>query len=291
MWTYRQTYERQRYIGLYYDCAVYMPDDNIHHSYGYRTADDTVLPVNCVLGARRIAQRLYCMLREREPEQTMIMYHHSGMINMAVLSWCDVYVDGENYCSRLSKQEQDYHRVSPPDTFLAQSMGHNFGLTTWFEDQFERSRAVTKEDWKILGLQPTTHLYGLILLHDAGYWRSYGNPEAYKAVDAALAKYHFDEDYRMIPYWSQKIVSLPDKVFASFYRNDKTQTVLMVLLNNNEDDRQLTLKMDWKALGFDDPQALQVDDPVFNGQPAIVNGELVTPVGKANMRLLAILPR
>ncbi|MBI4024952.1 MAG: hypothetical protein HY360_08215 [Verrucomicrobia bacterium] len=291
VWTYRQTYDRQRYIGLYYDCEMYMPDDNIHHGSGYRTADGTILPVNCVLGARRIAQRMYCMLREREPDQTMILCHHSGRINMAVLSWCDVYTDGENFASRLNKQEIDYHRVFPPDAFLAQSMGRNFGLTTLFLDQFTRSRAVAPEDWKILGLQPTTHLYGLILLHDGGYWRAYGNPDAYKAVDEALAKHHFDADYRMIPYWNQKVVSLPDKVFATFYRNDRSKTVLMVLLNNNDNDRQLTLKMDWKALGFDDPGQLKVDDPVFKGSPTIVNGELVTPVGKANMRLLVILPR
>jgi len=294
VWTYRQTYDRQRYIGLYYDCAMYMSDDNIQHGYGYRTADGTILPVNCVLGARRIAQRMYCMLREREPEQTMIMYHHSGLINMAVLSWCDVFADGENFTSRLNKKEQDYHRVFPPDAFLAQAMGHNFGLTTWFLDAFTRSGSVTKEDWKTqgpMGLQPTLHLYGLILLHDSGLWKSYGNPEAYQAVDAALAKYHFDEDYRMIPYWNQKIVAMPDKVFVTFYRNDKTQTVLVVLLNNNEDDRQLNLKIDWKALGFDDSQKLEVDDPIFSGRPSIINGELMTPVGRANMRLLAIFPQ
>jgi hypothetical protein len=351
VWTYRQTYGRQRYIGLYYDCAMYMPDDNLHHGCGHRTTEGAILPVNCVLGARRIAQRLYCMLRELEPKQTMVMCHHSGMINLAVLSWCDVFADGENFASRLNKQEIDYHRVFPPDAFLAQSMGHNLGLTVWFLDQFTRSRAVDPADWKTLGFQPTTHLYGLILLHDSGYWKSYGYPEAWKAVDAALLKYHFDDEYRMIPYWNQKIVPLPEKVFATFYRNERTGTVLLILLNNNEEDQQLALRLDWQALGFGDPAAVQVDDPVCGGQPAVetlaeplripvgvepdppvsrnwrddfhvarpvgvepdppvsrnwrddfhvvrrgsarasvVNGELVTPVGLADMRLLALTP-
>jgi len=288
VWTYGQTYKRQRYIGLYYDCALYMPDDNIHHGYGYRTDDGTVLPVNCVLGARRIAQRLYCMLREHEPDRTFVIIHNSGMINLAVMSWCDVYIDGENFASRLNKKEVDYHRVYPPDAFLAQSMGHNFGLTTRFEDQFTRSRAVSPEDWKTLGLQPVTHLYGLILLHDCGYWKSYGNPDAYEAVDEALIKYHFDEEYRMIPYWDQKVVSLPENVSSTFYRNRRTRTVLMVLLNNNDEQLELRLKVDWNALGFHDPARLKVDDPVFKGQPRIVDGELVTPVGRADMCLLAI---
>ena len=37
------------------------------------------------------------------------------------------------------------------------------------------------------------HLYGLILLHDGGYWKAYGNKEGYRIVDEALRKYHFDE--------------------------------------------------------------------------------------------------
>jgi len=291
VWTYYQTYKRQRYIGLYYDCALYMPDDNIYHGCGMRGEDGTVTPVNCILGARRIAQRLYCMLRENEPEQTLIIIHHSGMINMAVMSWCDVYIDGENFASQLTRKEPDYHRILTPDQFLAQSMGHNFGLTTRFEDQFIRSHAVSPEDWKTLGWQPVTHLYGLILLHDSGYWKNYGNPDAYQAVEAALLRYHFDETYQMIPYWKQKIVALPNNVFATFYRNSHTRTVLMVILNNNDADQHLRLRLDWKALGFDHVNTLAVDDAVFREDAVIENGELVVTVGRANMKLLAIAPK
>jgi hypothetical protein len=129
VWCYRQLYDRQRYLGLYYDCAPYLPDDNVYHEAGY-VEGGKVLPTNPVLSARRIAQRMYCMLRQLEPERTMILYHHSGGIDMAFLSWCDVYVDGENFTSRLSKRAQDYHRVYPVDAFLAQSMGHNLDRQT-----------------------------------------------------------------------------------------------------------------------------------------------------------------
>jgi len=202
-------------------------------------------PISSVLSARQTAQRLYCMLRELEPDRTMILYHHSGQIDMAFLSWCDVYVDGENYVSRLSKTEQDYHRVYPPDAFLAQSMGHNFGPATWFLDQFTRSQAVTAEDWKTLGTQPCDHLYGLILLHDSTYWKAYGI--GYERIDSALCKYSYDDRYRMIPYWSQQLVQLPENVFATFYVDDKAQTTLIVLLNNGEEDRSLRLDLDWNV--------------------------------------------
>lgn len=287
VWLYRQTYKRGRFVGLYYDCAPYLPDDNIYHGAGYREGQ-RILPTNNVLAAREIAKRMYCMLRELEPEQTMILYHNSGCIDMSFLSWCDVYVDGENFTSRLSKNDQDYHRVFSPDSFLAQSMGHNFGPANYLLDEFNRSGATTEEDWKRLGVQPVTQLYGLILLHDSTYWKAYGIPEGYKMVDAALAKYHFDDSYTMMPYWNQKIVKLPEKVFATFYRNDAEKRVLIVLLNNNETDLKLRLQLDWKALGFSDPRKLTVDDAVFHEGASIENGELVTPVGRANMRLLAV---
>ncbi|MBI2191372.1 MAG: hypothetical protein HYU36_05255 [Planctomycetes bacterium] len=287
VWCYRQTYKRGRYIGLYYDCAPYLQDDNFHHGGGLKIGG-RVHPTGAVLGAREIAKRLYCQLRELEPEQTMVLYHNSGQIDMAFLSWCDVFVDGENFTSRLSKVEQDYHRLFPPEAFLAQSMGHNFGLNNWFLDEFNRSGATNEEDWKRLGVQPVTHLYGLILLHDGGYWKAYGNPQGYERVDGALRKYSFDERYRMIPYWRQKVVTLPEKVFATFYRDDAAERVLVILLNNNENDLQLRLKLNWPELGFGDWRGLKVDDAVFLEGASIEDGELVTPIGCANMRLLAI---
>jgi len=285
VWCYRRTYDRGRYIGLYYDCAPYYPDDNLHHGAGCRK-DGKLLPVKPVLAAREMAKRMYCMLRELEPDRTMVLYHNSGQIDMAFLAWCDVYVDGENFTSKLRKTEPDYHRIYPPDAFLAQSMGHNFGPSVWFLDEFTRSRAVSKEDWKRLGTQPCDHLYGLILLHDSGYWKAYGI--GYERIDAALRKYAFDDRYRMIPYWNQKVVTLPDKVFATFYRDPGAGVVLLVLLNNNDNDLALRLKLDWTALGFEDWRRVAVDDAVFHGEVKIENAELHTPVGKANMRLLAL---
>lgn len=63
---------------------------------------------------------------------------------------------------------------------------------------------------------------------------------------------------------------------------------LLVLLNNTDQPLDLRLKLDWAALGFSDWHGLKLDDPVFAGNPRVENGELLTPIGPANMRLLAI---
>ena len=153
----------------------------------------------------------------------MILYHQSGAVDAAILSWCDVFVDGENFTSRLTKKEPDYHRLYPVEAFLAQSMGRNFGPSVWFLDEFTRSGAVAEEDWKRLGAQPVTHLYGLILLHDSGYWKAWGLKEGYRMVDEALRKCSFDDRYRMIPYWNQTLVRLPEKAYATFYVDDRVK--------------------------------------------------------------------
>jgi hypothetical protein len=304
VWCYRKAYDRGRFVGLYYDCAMYLPDDNHYHGQGL-LRDGAWHPATPVLGAREVAKRLYCMLRELEPEQTMILYHHSGQVNMAVLSWCDVYVDGENFTSRLTKTECDYHRLFPPDAFLAQSRGHNFGPANWFLDEFSRAKAIASdEEWAAVGSQPVDHLFGLVLLHDSGYWMAYGR--GYEHTVEVLRRCAFDERYEMIPYWEQRVVDLPEGVFATFYRDPGAKRVILVLLNNNEENMNLRLALDWKALGFEDPGRVKVDDtwaaratppqdpakeadvPLCAALASIEDGRLVTPVGHANMRLLVL---
>jgi len=303
VWCYRQLYDRGRFLGLYYDCAPALSDDNHYHGQGRRVGD-TWQPTFPLLGAREVAKRMYCMLRELEPERTMILYHLSGQINMAFLSWCDVYVDGENFTSRINKVERDYHRLFPVDAFLAQSRGHNFGLTNYFLDEFSRAKAIeTDAEWAAVGSQPVDHLFGLILLHDSTYWMAYGR--GYEHTVEVLQRVNFDDRYRMIPYWKQKIVALPENVFATFYCDDVAKRVLLVLLNNTEENRTLRLKLDWAALGLD-PRRVKVDDtwaakatppqdpalaadvPLCAALARLEGEELVTPVGHANMRLLVL---
>lgn len=303
VWGYRQLYNRGRFLGLYYDCAPALSDDNHYHGQGLRVGDRWQ-PTYPLLGAREVAKRLHCMLRELEPQQTMILYHLSGQINMAFLSWCDVYVDGENFTSRLNKVERDYHRLFPVDAFLAQSQGHNFGLTTYFLDEFARAKAIeTDEEWAAVGSQPVDHLFGLILLHDATYWMAYGR--GYEHTVEVLQRIQFDDRYRMIPYWKQHLVALPKNVFATFYMDEAAHRVLLVLLNNNEENLNLRLQLDWAALGLD-PARIRVDDtwaakatppqdparaadvPLCAALAHLEGSELVTPVGHANMRLLVL---
>lgn len=290
LWNYNQIYKRARMPGVYYDCDMEPNDDNPYHGGGLKI-NGHVIAQPSILGTRRLVQRMYVMLRNLEPERTMIAIHASGFLNLAYMGWADLYIDGENFTSLLNKQNQDYHKLYPPDKFLAKSMGHNTGLTVRFLDEQMRAHAVEEEDWAKLGLQPTLQIYGLVLLHDSVLWHAAGNQLAYKVMNDALMKYNFDDRYRVVGwYFDQKIVALPDKVFATFYKDDSTGRILIVLLNNNEKELNLELALDWKALGISDPNHRAVDDALFHQGASIRDGKLITPIGAANTRLIVIQP-
>jgi len=286
---YRENYRRSRFVGLYYDASGETQDSNIYHGAGIKIGDE-IKPILTMIGTRLITKRLYQMLRDLEPEHTLVIYHASGMFNMAFLSFCDIYADGENFTSILqrNKDRRDYHIVFPPDAFRAQSMGHNFGPTDWLLDEFTRSRAITLEEFKTIGTQPVDHLFGLVLLHDSTYWQAYG--VGYDRWHEALKKYRFDKRYEMIPYWNQEIAKMPENTFATFYVDKRAKRVIMIALNNNETDINLSLDLDWNALGYKSTAALRAVDAVHKEPARIGGGKLEFKIGRANSKMIVIGP-
>jgi hypothetical protein len=211
------------------------------------------------------------------------------MVNIAYFSFVDFFADGENFTGQLNKDNLDYHKIYRPDSFRATSMGHNFGPAVWFLDEFGRSGAIKEDDWKELTYQPAEHLFGLILLHDSTYWFAYAPWEAYEPTILALKKYNWGDDYRMIPYWRQTVTGkLPDKMYATFYVDDRRRRVITIFLNNNEEGGTMTMDVNWAKLGFDSPGGLSATDAVHGGACVIENGKLKFDYGRANFRMIVI---
>jgi len=259
VWSYWKLYQKKRYRGIYHDDGICICG-NTQHGCG-RDDHGVVQPTRTVLGKREINKRLYTMLREQErdktdegyPElrgRTYIIQHHSGHLDMAWASFCDYYADGENFTGRLSLKDQDYHRIYPPDRFRAQSMGHNFGPACWFLDEFHPAGINQRDGTGWNTFEPVYHLFGLILLHDSTYWFAWAPQSSYQPYIRALRYCNWGDQYRMIPYWSQKVVKLADKQYATFYVDDKAKRVIMIFLNNNERGGIFNRTLDWKQLGF-----------------------------------------
>jgi len=168
---------------------------------------------------------------------------------MAWASFCDFYRDGENFGGQLSAKDRDYHRLYPPDRFRAQSMGHNFGPACWFLDEFHPAGVGKRDGTGWESFEPVYHLFGLVLLHDSTYWMSWAAPDSYQPYVRALRSCNWGDQYRMIPYWSQQIVKLPEHQFATFYVDDKARRILLIFLNNGEEPGTFDHALDWKALG------------------------------------------
>jgi hypothetical protein len=284
LWGYYDLYKRAPYIGVYYDDGE-VSCTNTHHGCGY-IRNGQVVPEWSYMGKREINKRMYTMIRSLEGRSQFIQ-HRSGMPNMAFFSFVDIIADGENFTGQLTKDTPDYHTIFPPDAFRATSMGHNFGPAVWFLDQFSRSGAVKDEDWKTLTYQPVEHLFGLILLHDSTYWYAYAPLEAYEPMVMALRKYNWGDDYRMIPYWRQTVTKkLPEKMYATFYVDDRRGRAIMIFLNNNEEGGTMTLDVNWGKLGFDGPGNVIVTDAVHNGPCSIEAGKLEFTYGRANFRMV-----
>jgi hypothetical protein len=249
------------------------------------------------LEARELVKRLYLSFAEPNPEGTATEFHQSGMWYGAwQFSFNDAHLDGECFCSLLTKEKPGYHHYYPVDAFRAQMLGYQFGIPTAILDQFGRSGAIASEEaWKRWGTNPVDFFMALCYLHyDAAPAPAYAKQEFVKPWTEAAKQYGLLStrlpDDRYDPYWTQKIISgLPEKVYVSTYHITETKRTILVLANYNEQELPLTLTVDWAKLGYDDPSQLKVVHTVPDGQDAqIVDGKLRFTVGKAGGRMVVI---
>ena len=102
---YRHSTIADRYVGTFCGCAAPRAgQQRLPRRRLSANRPDSPRRIRC--SARRASPADVLRLRQLEPERTMIVYHHSGCIDMAFLSWCDVYADGENFTSRLSRRSK-----------------------------------------------------------------------------------------------------------------------------------------------------------------------------------------
>jgi len=258
VWHYAKLFEETPCRGVYADDGpAYC--SNPHH--GHKD------PLIAMLGYREIIKRIYEVLREMYPDGTYNIHHMSGMRNMALEAFYDVYATGENFSSRITMGNVHYASHFRVDAFKSESMGHNWGPTCWFLPQLHNVRAPFVEKygkerekwyphWAKFVNGSAEYLIGLILLHDSTLWPAWIPKEPVKYMRDGLRKADFNMSYDYIPYWSQTIVKLenPD-TYASFYIDKKRRRVLLVYLNHTEDSGPVRMKLDWKQLGLEPDRA------------------------------------
>jgi hypothetical protein len=311
VWQHSKLYEQHHYTGFYYDVSTPQDADN---PYAVGGGDQE----NGLLAYRSLVQRMYTMIRLREPEGS-IRYHESGMLNGLVLPYQEMIVDGENWFGILNTNKPEYHHVMTLPMFRAQYMGTNFGPVNWWLAQPTRAfSGLTAVGRKMTDIyvdpdREARWIAGIVLLHNSGLWGAY-QPGDDSPVITAMQKYALsNRRYEFIPYWNQKLVvaePTSQNLVVSIYRgknqgprgplaggkdaenNEKIvplpkRAVLVVFNNTDRRAGDIRLTVDWQALGFD-PENIAVD--AADGREAITRQGryLIVPVTRRDVRVIGI---
>lgn len=281
--------------GYYFDVGFPQACNNVRHGCGVVDRHGKVQPTLNLLPIRRFIKRLYTTLKADHPE-AMLAYHSSNRTYMPIFSFCDLLLDGESYYGMLNRTDRkSYESFLTLEVFRTLHRGNPMGTVNALLPQFSRRGSLTYDEAAEIHsrdgeVRPYNYLIGMTLLHDSILWPSYmwsgsGCYEIYRV----LGELSFDERYRYVPYWSQKIVALPDKIVASFYVDASGGRVLMVLMNvNRGKDPRLALDLDWPLLGLD-PERVRVRNAMHE-EPVRIDdrGRLEVPAPVLTYRLVVL---
>jgi len=293
VWKHHELAKEYGHDGLYVDYAgvygtVFAPECGL----GYvRDGKEypTLFPVCAV---REMWKRVYTMFKSLNPD-SVIVGHVSQAVHAPVLSFCDVWLNGEhNWRGHLY---DNYLEVLPLDELRAAFRAHGHGGIPWFLPQWYGAILEDKDVAKFQDngkpsqatIEKSRHLFGLGLLHDFGFWPICGmNGEATKQYYGVLDESGMD-DANFYGYWDNAwlIGGQSDVIKASAYRKP-VGGALVVIYNITRKAQTPMLRVNWKRLKS--PGELQVVD-AYTREPVQVTGNNVTiEVPPLNYRLLSI---
>lgn len=240
---------------LYFDVTNPPLCDNADHGCGYRDEYGVWQGEVRHLDARNLQKRFYMMMQQRWPNKPMFN-HESGQVNMMQLSFVDGMVDGENLALALAPDDFTYHKILPLDRMRAEYMGSNFGFVPVFLPEYSRGGNGNVELMKRLFLTPEPpeflHLMGLLMIHDVLPWPAYVHTAAVSHWWAVQDAFGWDDPkLEFLPYWKNagllKLAPQDPNVVCSMYR--LPGKAMLIVMNNTDDDKQVTLTLDAAKLG------------------------------------------
>ena len=273
--------------GMYHDFTMLMVLTDISQGFGYMRDGK---PVRCYpfFARRELYKRIYTMLKQYKQDAINIG-HMSGSLYLPYLSFCDIIVNGEHFGGAHFEGET-YQELLPDDYIQAEIMGHNYGLTTLFLEQW--SNVAPK--WSNLAPhQDVRFLLGLALLYDFSLWvgteAEKPNRRVYKAFREFGAM-----DAEFIPFWrADDIVrGQTDEVRCSVYRK-KRGGAMLVFFNRGKEGGKMTFTVDWPSLKGPGPvvarDALPYGwDELVDNELPVQGDQLTIDVPAEDFRLVAV---
>ncbi len=211
--------------------------------------------------------------------------HASAEMNIAPLTACTYYIDGEQPGRRVTKPQEDYIDLwKDLDYFRAHILGRQYGIRSIF-----LSEITHKNPDPAVNLRQSRAFMAVMLIHDVGIWDGaiYDRApvRAWHKVVNDLDFYH--EEPRLLPYWGTPEyraaeVSVPD-LYVTGYRQ-KGRTLLVV--SNFGDEREVELELNTAALGFTPVSVVDAENP--NSAVQLTGNQIKLTIPRHDYRLILV---
>ena len=292
VWKHRELIREYGHDGLYIDFAgLCQTALDLEQGLGYERGGVQHPSDFPVVANREIWKRMYTMQRQENPG-ALILGHVSENSCVPLLSFCDVWINGEgNWYGQL---KDDYLEALPLDELRAEWRAQHFGGIPWWLPAWQRAAlledkdVVQRRDDGSVGkvtVEKTHHMLGIALLLDIYVWPITGsNAEAATQLYAVQDEFGMG-DVAFFGYWDNAglIGGQTDEIKASAYKKPKGGA-LVVVYNTAREAGTVKLTVAWDQLKSDGP--LEVFD-AYTKEPVAVNGNsLALDVPRLNYRLL-----
>ena len=268
--TYAEAFKEYGMDGLYIDGpAATLPCTNAKHGCGYVGRDGKVHRTMPIWRPRETMKRFWRMVKS-QPRPCIIVGHTSASLTLPILSFVDVYLDGEHLLAQRKLGTDEY----PEEILRAEMSGHNFGIPaiqlpiSGSEAERERARTVC-------------------LIHDALMeWHYWDMVEIWRAFDS----FGMDKvEWR--PYWKigDLVTSDDSDIKVSAYLR-KGHGALFVIANLGVEKRRAALAVKPRGLQLAPTSKLAASDAAGTDQfVRLDGGRLTVDVKPGAFRLISVV--
>ena len=254
--------EKMKKIGQF---AFY--EDNIHFrkffdpalGIGYFDAEGDVRPAFDIWNLREYFNDI-AKLYAKHGLENLSGAHGSAEMNIAALTACTYFIDGEQPGRRVTKADEDYIDLwKDLDYFRSHILGRQFGIRTIFLAEIKH-----KNPDPAVNLRHSRAFMAVMLIHDVGIWDGamYDRTpvRVWHQIVNDLDFYH--DHPRLLPYWGTPEyraaeVSAPELYVTGYRQNGRA----LLVVSNFGNEREVELKLNSAALGFTPASAVDVENP------------------------------
>lgn len=240
IWRLAQTIEETGLGAIYLDNPIYQCA-NEHHGCGYVDYKGEWRPSCPIFAMRNMVKRIYKLFHEAHGK-SLIKWHSSNQYVPPILSFVDVFWDGENYGSGPHKVFEFYSETLSPGRMIAEHNTLKYGVASDLLPEFEERYAPS--------IASERDMMGLMMTHDTNCWPAHApHPELIRHIQGLKLKYPLDE-MKVEYYWDEDPrirITSKDVVFIMFHKKD---LALMVLFNWSGEAVKADVKLILRELGF-----------------------------------------